>query len=256
MTELTDHAARNRAQWDAWATDYAEAGRASWSVADPTWGMWSIPEAELGALGDTSRFAGRDVIELGCGTAYFSAWFARMGARPRGIDNSPAQLETARALQAEFGIEFPVELGTAEALPYADASFDVAFSEYGASIWCDPRLWIPEASRVLRPGGELIFLANSVLSMLCVPDAEAAASDRLLRPQFGMHRFEWTDDDSVEFHLAHGEMIDLLAANGLQVQRLLELQAPAVSTSRHAYITQEWARQWPCEEIWVARKVG
>ena len=59
-----------------------------------------MPEREVGVLGDV---AGLDVIELGCGTAYFSAWLARQGARPVGVDVTPAQLETARRMQEETG---------------------------------------------------------------------------------------------------------------------------------------------------------
>ena len=86
--------------------------------------------------------AGKDVIELGCGMAYVSAWFARLGARPVGIDNSAVQLETARRLLAEHGVLFPLIHGIAEAVPYPDASFDMAISEYGVAIWADPYLWI------------------------------------------------------------------------------------------------------------------
>src|SRR6476619_4619039 len=110
-------------------------------------------ERELRLLPDD--LAGRDTIELGCGTAYVSAWLARRGARPVGIDNSEAQLATAASLQAEHGLSFPLHHGNAEATPFEDASFDIAISEYGASIWCDPYAWIPEAARLLRPGGEL-----------------------------------------------------------------------------------------------------
>ncbi len=113
--------------------------------------------------------AGLDVIELGCGTAYVSAWLARRGAKPVGIDNSETQLETARRLQREHGLEFPLIHGNAEDVPLPDASFDLAISEYGASIWCDPYKWIPEARRLLRPGGRLVFLVNSALVMLFVP---------------------------------------------------------------------------------------
>ena len=92
--------------------------------------------------------------------------------------------------------------GDAELLPFADASFDFAISEYGAAIWCDPYRWLPEAARVLRPGGRLVFLGNATLLMLCVPDEDGVpATERLLRPQRGMHRFEWPDDPGVEFHL-------------------------------------------------------
>jgi SAM-dependent methyltransferase len=196
-----------------------------------------------------------DAIELGCGTAYVSAWLARRGAQPVGVDNSEAQLETARRLQAEHGIEFPLHHGNAEEVPYPDASFDLAISEYGASIWCDPHLWIPEASRLLRPGGQLVFLVNSVLAMLCIPDVEdGAAGTELLRPQFGMHRFEWSDDDSVEFHLPHGELIALLRSNGFDVEGLIEVRPPDGSTTRYPFVSLEWARRWPCEEVWKARK--
>jgi hypothetical protein len=66
---------------------------------------------------------------------------------------------------------------------------------------------------------------------------------------------EWDDDDpSVEFHLPHGELIALLRTTGFTVEALHELQAPADATSRFEFVTLEWARQWPCEEIWVARR--
>ena len=189
MSDLPEHVRRNRLQWDRWAADYVEPGRRNWNDDEPSWGIWSVPESQLGVLPDTVE--GLDTIELGCGTGYVSAWLARRGARPVGIDNSEAQLSTARTLQREHGLEFPLLHGNAEAVPLPDAGFDLAISEYGASIWCDPYLWIPEAARLLRPGGRLIFLVNGVLAMLTIPDEEnAAAGDRLLRPYFGMRRFE------------------------------------------------------------------
>ncbi len=201
--------------------------------------------------------AGLDVIELGCGTAYVSAWLARLGARPVGIDNSPKQLETARRLQAEHGLGFPLLLGNAEAVPYPDASFDLAVSEYGASIWADPYRWIPEAARLLRPGGRLSFLVNSFLDMLCVPDEDdMPPTDRLVRDQFRSYRYEWSSDDSVEFHLPHGEMIRLLRASGFEVEDLIEIQAPEGATTRFPWMDPQWARRWPSEEIWKARKRG
>lgn len=251
MSELTEHAERNRKQWDQWADDYRDAGRKSWGTNDITWGMWSVSESTIHALGDHSWYTNKDIVELGCGTAYWSAWFARMGARPIGIDNSPEQLATARSLQAEFNLNFPVDLGSAEALPYSDDSFDVAFSEYGASIWCDPFLWIPEAARVLRPEGKLIFLVNSPLLLMCTPLDGSQVVSSLERPQFGMHRFEWPDDNSVEFHLPHGAMIDVLASHDLRVSRLIELQAPEGATTTYDFVTPEWSRKWPSEEIWV-----
>ena len=252
VSEDRDYVIRNRRQWDRWARDYEEPGRRRWSEKEPSWGQWGVPESQLKLL--PSDVSGFDVIELGCGTGYISAWLARRGARPVGIDNSAAQLRTALALQRQHGIAFPLIHGNAEEVPASAASFDLAISEYGASIWCDPYRWIPEATRLLRPGGRLIFLVNSVLAMLTIPDTEnAPAADRLVRPLFGMHRVEWCDDDSVEFHLPHGEMIALLRDCGFAVEALVEIRPPDGSTTRSPYITLDWAQRWPCEEVWKAR---
>ncbi|HEY4028192.1 MAG TPA: class I SAM-dependent methyltransferase [Candidatus Dormibacteraeota bacterium] len=247
---MTDHVVRNRVEWDRKAAEYEAPGRRAWESADPYWGIWQVPESQLGVLPDVS---GLDVIELGCGTGYVSAWLARRGARPVGIDNSAAQLASARRYQREFGLEFPLIHGNAEQVPLPDERFDLAISEYGASIWCDPHRWIPEAARLLRPGGRLVFLVNGALLMLCMPDVEAAG-DRLLRDYFGMHRFEWPDDDAVEFHLGYGDWIRLLRASGFEVEDLLEVRPPEGSTTRYPFVTLEWSRRWPCEEVWKARR--
>jgi SAM-dependent methyltransferase len=254
MEEIPEHVARNRAYWDGRADWYATPGARNWATDEVSWGIWSIPEDDVGML--PAVLEGRDAIELGCGTAYVSAWLARRGARPTGIDNSEAQLSTARELQRRHGIEFPLIHGNAESVPLPDASFDVAISEYGASIWCDPYEWIPEAARLLRPGGELVFLVNSVLGMLCAPEEETGnTTDRLQRPQFGMHRFEWPDDDSVEFHLPHGKMIELLRGSGFEVEELIELRPRADATSDYDLVPLRWSRDWPCEEVWRARRL-
>jgi SAM-dependent methyltransferase len=217
------------------------------------WGIFQVPESQLHVLPDD--LAGLDAIELGCGTGYVSAWLARRGARPVGIDNSPEQLATARRLQGEFGLEFPLVLGNAETTPFADGSFDLAISEYGAAIWCDPYRWIPEAARLLRPGGRLIFLGNSTLLILAMQELYGLpAGDRLLRPQRGMHRFEWPDDPSVEFHVSPGEWVRLLRRSGFEIEDLVEVYPPECATTRYPFVDAEWARKWPCEEIWKARK--
>jgi SAM-dependent methyltransferase len=251
--DLTEQARRNRAQWDVWAESHAEQGRRAWETDNPTWGVWSVPESDLKVLDDV---AGKDVLEAGCGTAYWSAWVARRGARVTGLDNSPRQLDTARALQKGHGLEMRLELGSAEDMPFADESFDIVMSEYGASIWCDPYLWIPEAARVLRPGGQLAFLVNSSLVVLCSPDSDEPAGETLLRPYFGIHRFEWTGDDSVEFHITHGKWIELFSETGFDVEGLIEVRPPE-DASPHRWTslpTLEWALKWPSEEIWQARK--
>jgi SAM-dependent methyltransferase len=256
LSELTDHARQNQAAWTEYAREYVDAAERAWSSAEPYWGIWGVPESEIRAL-EGIEPRGLDVVELGCGTAYWSAWFARRGASPVGVDVTDAQLETARRMQAEHGLDFPLIHASAEDVPLPDASFDLAFSEYGASLWCDPYRWIPEAARLLRPGGRIVFLVNGAILMLCVPDAEdEAATPTLLRDYFGMHRVEWPDDTppSVEFHLGYGDWIRVLRANGFEVENLLELRPPEGATTRYPFVTAEWGRRWPAEEIWVARK--
>jgi SAM-dependent methyltransferase len=256
MEDLPEHVARNRSAWDTEAARYVEDGQQKWADDQPRWGIWSVPEADVGMLAGI-ELDGLDTIELGCGTAYVSAWLARRGARPVGIDNSEAQLATARELQQEHGLEFPLIHGNAEATGLPDASFDVAISEYGASIWCDPYTWIPEASRLLRPGGRLVFLLNSVLAMLCMPDAaDEPVGDRLQRPLFGMHRMEWPDEEFVEFHLSHGDQLRWLRREGFEVEDLVEVRPREDAVTRYDWMPLEWARRWPCEEVWKARKRG
>jgi SAM-dependent methyltransferase len=231
-----------------------ERAESSWREEDITWGVFNVSEVSLNSpLGVVD---GLDVVELGCGTAYISAWLAKRGARPVGVDPTPAQLASAKRAQAATGIEFPLIEAPAEQVPLLDATFDLAVSEYGASLWADPVLWVPEAARLLRPGGRLVFLTNLTLVYLCSPD-EGLVSAALQRPQFGMYRIKWPDgSDGTEYHLSHGDWIRLLRANGFETEDLIEVQAPqdAKSPVYYDYVTAEWGRQWPAEEIWVARK--
>lgn len=248
-----DYLEQNRIAWNHEAPSYVASGERAWT-AEPSWGIWGVPETELTLLPDV---ADRDVLEAGCGTAYVSAWLAKRGARPVGLDNSPAQLATARRLQLEHDLGFPLIHGFAERLPFRDESFDFVVSEYGAAIWSDPYRWIPEAARVLRPGGELLFLGNSTLLMLCTPDGEEQPAKPILeRGFFGMHRFEWPEDDppATEFHLGHGDWIRLLRSTGFEILDLVEIQAPLGVETRYGFVTAEWAHRWPSEEVWKARK--
>jgi SAM-dependent methyltransferase len=250
-----DYVVANRAAWTTTNAAYTD-GQAleRWQTDEIVWGMWDVPEPELDVLGDVS---GLDVIELGCGTAYFSAWLARRGARPVGIDITPAQLDTARRCMVDTGIEFPLMEASAEEVPLPDAGFDLALSEYGASIWCDPYRWIPEAARLLRPAGRLVFLVNSPLSILCGAEAETGRLGTSLHlSQRGLGRLEWPDEPGVEWHLPHGELFGLLRGAGFDVVDLVELYPPdeAEEHPYYTYVPLEWAQRWPSEEIWVARK--
>ena len=245
----------NRRNWESLREFQEQTARRNWAKTELDWGLWKVPESEVGALPDV---AGLDVLEAGCGVAYWSAWLARRGARVTGLDLTPSQLEIARQMQQEFELEFPLVEGNAEELPFADESFDLVFSEYGASIWCDPHKWIPESARVLRPGGRIVFMANATIAILCAPaDEEAKLGRELVRDYDGLGRLDW-GDGTAEFHLAFGDRIRLLRASGFELENLFELQAPADAQTHpvYDYVTAEWARSWPSEEIWVARKRG
>jgi SAM-dependent methyltransferase len=244
---------RNVADWTKANSDYTDrSAAAAWSREEIGWGMFHVPESEVRVLGDV---AGLDVVELGCGTAYFSAWLARRGARVVGVDPTPAQLDTARRLIAETGITFELVQAPGESVPLPDASFDLVLSEHGAATWADPRRWIPEAARLLRPGGKLVFLHSTPLAHVCFPDTGQVTTS-LQRPYFGLGRTEWPGEEGVEHQLTHGHWIAVLRDSGFEIERLVELQAAGDATT-HAYydhVPAEWARRWPCEEIWVARK--
>jgi SAM-dependent methyltransferase len=249
-----EDALKNREVWTKANAEYTDQkARESWAKDEIDWGMFSGLESELNALGDVD---GKDVIELGCGTAYFGAWLAKRGARVTGVDITPAQLDTARRLQQETGLDMKFIEASAEEVPLPDDGFDLAISEYGASIWCDPELWIAEASRLLHPGGRLVFLCNSTLSILCSPD-EGKVEERLMRSHAELGRIEWPgEDEGVNYHLPHGDWIRVLRKNGFVVEALHERLA-SEDAEDHGYydlVPAEWARRWPAEEIWVARK--
>ena len=146
MDRLTDHARTNRAFWNELSDTYQADHGPDLARHGAGWGVWQIPEDEIHALGEV---AGKDVLELGCGAAQWSIELAKRGARPVGLDLSERQLEHARELQAAAGLGFPLVHGSAEAVPYPDASFDIIFCDHGAMVFADPRRTVPEAARLL-----------------------------------------------------------------------------------------------------------
>jgi SAM-dependent methyltransferase len=246
LSEPTEHARRNEAHWDRDAADYQRRNASHINRDEPAWGVWQIPEAELHALGDV---AGKDVLENGCGAAQWGIALARRGARMTGLDISEAQLAFARAA----GADFPLVRGTAEALPFPDASFDVVFADHGAFVFTDPLLSIPEAARVLRRGGLLAFSHSSPLDSLCWDEASQTMTAELRQPYFGLHREDWTE--FVTFNLTYSGWIGLFRETGLRVEDLIELRPAedAVSTYRDDS-DRAWARRWPMDQIWKLRR--
>src|SRR5262245_56640691 len=152
---LTPHAATNRAYWEGISNDYERRHAASLEGRHAmSWGLWRIPESALNIFGEV---AGKDILEYGCGAARWSIALIQAGARPVGIALSPTQLGHARRLMAESGVDFPLIEASAEAVPLPGASFDIVFCDYGATLFCDPYLFVPEVARLLRPGGLFAF---------------------------------------------------------------------------------------------------
>jgi SAM-dependent methyltransferase len=245
--------ALNQALWAVMNERFTDAAAEElWLRPDMVWGLFATPERERGVLGQVD---GLDVVELACGTAYFSAWLARAGARTVAVDISNEQLMTARRMQTQVGPMFPLVQGDAERVPLASGQYDLVVSEHGAAAWCDPEQWLPEAARLLRPGGRLVFMTNSHLSALCVPAEQGVADERLLRGQREAYQVHWPGG-GVEFHPSHGDWLRLLREAGFVVEALHEIYAPPEGDDHSFYeiVSKDWATRWPAEEVWVAAR--
>jgi SAM-dependent methyltransferase len=252
VTEVRDSdKALNRSLWAIMNERFTDAAAEDlWLRPSAVWGLFAVPEQDLGVLG---QVRGLDVVELACGTAYFSAWLARAGATTVAVDISHEQLMTARRMQTRVGPAFPLVLGDGERVPLASGRYDLVVSEHGAAVWCDPEKWLPEAARLLRPGGRLVFMTNSHLSALCVPAEEGVAGERLLRGQREAYQVRWPGG-GVEFHPSHGDWVRLLRGAGFVVVAMHEIYAPPEGDDHSFYeiVSKDWATRWPAEEVWVA----
>ncbi len=247
--KLTPHAAKNRAYWDSDSDSYQKRHGAQLE-GGLAWGVWHIPEAELQVLGDVR---GLDVLEFGCGAAQWSIALTERGAQVTGVDISAKQLEHAQRAASERGVEIKLIEASAEAVPLPDESFDVVFCDHGAFNFTDPNRSVPEAARLLRPGGLLAFSVPSPLIDLFYDIEKDEVTKSLHNTYWDLGRFE--DSETVDFQLPYGEWIRLFRQNSLVLEDLIELRAPEGGTTTYELTTYEWARRWPAENIWKARKV-
>jgi SAM-dependent methyltransferase len=251
LPDLTPDALRNRASWDAYSDEYQTTHAGALDKAGGlTWGASEVPELDLHVLGD---IADKDILELGCGAAQWSIGLARVGARPVGLDLSTRQLEHARRLMNEAGVDFPLVNASAESVPLADSTFDIVFCDHGAMTYADPYLAVPEVSRLLRPGGLFAFSHHSPIETICWPLDAAKVGDRLVLDYFGLHRID--DGEDIFYQLPYGEWIRLFRANGFDIEDLIEPRPLPGFTSSFVDADQlAWARRWPAEAIWRLRR--
>lgn len=248
--ETSDHERRNREFWDADAEDYQAAHAPDLDA--PSWGVWSIPEAEVGVVGDVR---GLDVLELGCGDARWSVHLTRGGARVVGLDQSSGQLRHARTLLATTGQTVPLVCASAETAPFSAGAFDLVLCDHGAMSFCEPDRSVAEAARVLRTGGRLVFSHTTPWPYLAWNFRRERVGRRLRRSYFGMHRFDdGAGEGTVDFQLPYGEWIRCFRRHGLAVDDLVELRAPKHAATTYDDFDAKWARRWPAEQIWVTRK--
>ena len=239
----------NREYWNRISAGYQREHDPQIGAAPRLWGCFSIPDSDLGALGDV---AGLRVLELGCGAGQWSRVLAGEGAEIVGFDLSDAQLRAAKT--AMRAARFPLVQGAAEWLPFASACFDLVFCDHGGLSWAPPELAVPEAARVLRPAGRLVFNGSSPWLLACYDDESDRLTPRLRHDYFGGSAVPEGDGAST-YALGYGGWIRTLRAAGLVIDDLIEPRpGPGTYSSYLECEPPDWASRWPCEALWVAHK--
>jgi SAM-dependent methyltransferase len=241
---------KNRAFWEATSNAYQHDHGETLAQAPLAWGVWRIPESAVRALGD---LAGRRVLELGCGAAQWASALHHSGVDVVGMDLSAQQLTHARAHAHSLGVSAPLVRADAHRLPFRDASFDVVFCDHGAMTFADPYLAVAEVSRILRDAGLFAFCMSTPIRDVCSDPATGQFTGRLDSDYFSLGPLD--DGESVTAQLPYGEWVRLFRDQALQIDDLIELQAPRdASTTYNDYVPAAWAARFPAEHIWKVRR--
>lgn len=218
----------NRRDWDAYADEYQATHGEFLGDIRFIWSPEGVDEAEARVLGEVD---GRDVLEIGCGAAQCARWLRTQGARAVGLDVSHRQLQHGRRIDLDTGIGVPTVCGTATALPFADASFDVAFSAFGALQFVyDAAAAVEEVARVLRPGGRFAFSVTHPIRWTMPDDP---SPEGLVVTSSYWDRTPYVEQDPtgtvtyVEHHRTTGDWVRILAGHGFRLEDLIEPEWPA-----------------------------
>ena len=182
-----------------------------------------MDEADAHLLGDPARLRGADVLEVGAGAAQCSRWLLDQGARAVALDLSGEQLRHARTLDADRPVRVPLVQADAEQLPFADASFDIVCSAFGAVPFvADSGAVMAEVARVLRPGGRWVFSVTHPLRW-CLPDDPGPGGLRVTWSYFDHRPYVEVDEDDREIYVEHhrtlGDRVREIVAAGLVLRR-------------------------------------
>lgn len=239
----------NRRLWNRISSGYQQAHDPRIGAAPRLWGMYSLPDAQLHALGDVT---GKHVLELGCGAGQWARALAAEGATVVGLDLSEVQL--AAAARARGAARYRLVQGAAEHLPFAAESFDLVFCDFGGLSWAPPHLAVPQAARVLRPGGRLVFNVASPWFEACYDEAAGRVTSTLQQDYFGLDGIA-EGDGATSYQLTYGDWVRVLRGAGLVIDDLIEPR-PERGTPNGYNETDppDWAHRWPAELLWVTRK--
>lgn len=238
----------NRRHWNLISRAYQDDHDPQIGAAPRLWSMFAVPDAQLRALGEVTS---KRVLELGCGAGQWSRSLAAEGAVVVGLDLSEAQL--AAATQA-LGARYPLVQGAAEQLPFAPDSFDVVFCDHGGLSWAPPHLAVPEAARVLRRSGRLVFAATSPWFTVCYNSDTDKVTAQLRLDYFGLGAIA-EDHGAATYQLTYGGWIRTLRAAGLIIEDLIEPRpSPGMRSGYMETDPPNWACHWPAEMLWITRK--
>lgn len=250
--------AANRGWWDREAVDYLAEHGGFLGDADLVWGPEGWSEEDLHVLGPVESLAGQTVLEFGGGGAQGARWCAAHGARAVSTDLSAGMLATAATLSSRSPGPAPL-LAQADAtrLPFADGSFDLVFSAYGATPFvADSAGLMAELARVLRPGGRLAFSTSHPIRW-AFPDVPGPAGLTASSSYFDETPYvESTDGRAtyVEHHRTTGHRIAEIVEAGLVLEALLEPEWPPDNTETWGGWSPLRGAHLPGTAIFVARR--
>lgn len=217
--------------WDTHAAEYLADHGATLGDDDLLWCPEGLTEGEAGLLG---ALAGLDVLEVGAGAAQGSRWCAAQGARVVATDLSAGMLTQAVRLNAASPTPVPLVRADARALPFADASFDVAFTAFGALPFvADTATVHREVARVLRPGGRWVFSVTHPIRW-AFPDDPSEHGLTVVRSYFDRTPYVETDEAGrlayAEHHRTLADHVGEVVGAGLVIDELVEPTWPAGRT--------------------------